>query len=107
MSSATPPPITLRQFQDNIEAIYGERDRARGVESTFMWFAEEVGELARALRARDEDNLREEFADVLAWMCTLASMARVDMERAAARYAAGCPRCHETPCECRRGPARS
>lgn len=78
-----------------------------------MWLAEEVGELSRALRGSDRGNLEEEFADVLAWLCTLASLAGVDMARASAKYGAGCPRCAQSPCACRHrsptappGPAR-
>ena len=93
-------PETLRGFQRRIEAIYGTRDRSRGLAATFMWFAEEVGELSRALRGKDPRALREEFADVLAWLVTLASMAGVDMDRAAQKYASGCPRCHRSPCAC-------
>lgn len=100
-------PLTLRQFQDLIDATYGERDAARGLTSTYMWFAEEAGELARALRKGDPRNLREEVADVLAWLSTLATLAGVDLEDAARRYAAGCPRCGGTPCACERGPSRS
>jgi NTP pyrophosphatase (non-canonical NTP hydrolase) len=90
----------LAEFQARIEAIYGARDRARGLATTFMWFAEEVGELSRALRRTDAANLREEFADVLAWLVTLASITGVDIEQAANKYAAGCPRCRRTPCGC-------
>jgi NTP pyrophosphatase (non-canonical NTP hydrolase) len=97
----------LRAFQACIEETYGDRDRERGLASTYMWFAEEVGELARALRAQDPQNLREEFADVLAWLSTLASIAGVDLEEASQRYAGGCPRCGSVPCSCQRGPARS
>jgi NTP pyrophosphatase (non-canonical NTP hydrolase) len=93
-------PVTLREFQRRIEEIYGARDRARGAEGTFVWFAEEVGELARALLHRRPKALREEFADVLAWLCTLASMTGIDIEEAASKYAAGCPRCRATPCAC-------
>lgn len=92
---------TLRAFQQAIEATYGARDRRRGLEATFMWLAEEVGELSRALRGRDRANLEEEFADVLAWLATLASLARVDLAEASAKYARGCPRCHASPCACR------
>jgi NTP pyrophosphatase (non-canonical NTP hydrolase) len=99
MSGRTGSP-SLREFQERIEAIYGERDRARGVERTFVWFAEEVGELARAILRRDERNLREEFADVMAWLSTLASMSGVDLEEASSKYAEGCPRCRSTPCRC-------
>lgn len=94
--------LGLGAFQRQIEVLYGRRDRARGLSETFMWFAEEVGELSRALRSTDRSSLSEEFADVLAWLVTLASMAGVHMPQAARRYAAGCPRCRATPCACRR-----
>lgn len=94
--------MKLREFQKRIEEIYFEKDKARGVEGTYMWFAEEVGELTRALR-RDDDraNLEEEFADVLAWLSTLASIRGVDLEEVARRkYGAGCPYCKAVPCSC-------
>ena len=95
----------LQEFQRRIEEIYHARDSARGLAGTHMWFCEEVGELTRALRrGRAGDDKRElegEFADVLAWLATLASMAGVDLEAAAcAKYAKGCPRCCATPCAC-------
>ena len=92
----------IAEFQRLIEAIYYERDAARGVAGTHMWFAEEVGELTRALR-RDAggEHLAGEFADVLAWLSTLASIKGIDLEAAAkAKYAEGCPRCRGTPCAC-------
>jgi NTP pyrophosphatase (non-canonical NTP hydrolase) len=94
--------VSIREFQDLIERIYGEKDRARGLAATYMWFAEEVGELTRAVRRGDDRaNMEEEFADVLAWLSTLASIRGVDLEAAARRkYAAGCPYCHATPCAC-------
>ena len=93
--------MTIRDFQQLIERIYGEKDSARGTAGTFMWFSEEVGELSRALRRGRREELEGEFADVLAWLCTLASMHGVDVQAAAAaKYAAGCPRCHATPCSC-------
>ena len=96
----------MREFQQRIEAIYGARDRARGLAGTFMWFAEEVGELSRALRGGDRRNLAEEFADVLAWLVTLASLEGVDVAAAARKYARGCPRCRRTPCACAHRAAR-
>jgi NTP pyrophosphatase (non-canonical NTP hydrolase) len=96
------PATTLVGFQERIEAIYGTRDRARGLGATFMWFAEEVGELSRALRGKDRRALAGEFADVLAWLVTLASIAGVDVAKAAQKYASGCPRCGHTPCRCTR-----
>ena len=93
--------MEIREFQARIEAIYLERDQARGLAGTHMWFCEEVGELTRALRRGQRDELEGEFADVLAWLATLASMAGVDLEAAAsAKYHRGCPRCAATPCNC-------
>ena len=94
--------MTLDEFQKRIERIYFERDNARGVSGTFMWFLEEVGELAHALRADDRENLSEEFADVLAWLSTLASISGVRLKDAARRYADGCPYCGHAPCTCPR-----
>ena len=61
---------------------------------------EEVGELARALRHDDPDQLALEFSDVLAWLASLANLTGVDLETAIARYADGCPKCLASPCAC-------
>lgn len=92
--------MTLREFQERIEAIYGVRDRRRGRDGTFRWLVEEIGELARAMRDQNPGALHEEFSDVLAWTVSLASLCGVDVETAAARYAESCPRCHQVPCVC-------
>jgi NTP pyrophosphatase (non-canonical NTP hydrolase) len=94
-------PAPPGSFQRRIEDIYYDRDSARGVPGTLLWFVEEVGELVRAIRRRERQNLEEEFADVHAWLATLASLHGVDLEAVARRkYAAGCPRCRATPCSC-------
>jgi NTP pyrophosphatase (non-canonical NTP hydrolase) len=93
--------MTLSQFQEIIRNMYGAKDRRRGVEGTFMWFMEEVGELATALRNGTAQERAEEFADVLAWLVTLANVVEVDLESAVqAKYAAGCPGCGKAPCIC-------
>ena len=92
--------MQLSEFQGLIERTYLQRDSARGLGGTFMWFVEEVGELATALRSGSRENLEEEFADVLAWLCTLASLTGVRMEHAVAKYANGCPACGHIPCTC-------
>jgi len=101
--------VTVREFQKLIEAEFGARDARRGMPGTFLWFAEEVGELAEALRRGTQQEREEEFADVLAWLSTLATIAGVDLEGAAlGKYGKGCPRCGKTPCGCREqacGPA--
>ena len=78
--------MDISAFQQLIEQRYGPRDRERGTAATFMWFIEEVGELATALSGNDHANQEEEFADVLAWMCTLANINGVDLEKACEKY---------------------
>lgn len=74
--------LTLHGFQKHIFDRYEKVDRARGTPKTFVWFIEEVGELATALNSTDRANLEEEFADVLAWLCTLANINDVDLAEA-------------------------
>jgi NTP pyrophosphatase (non-canonical NTP hydrolase) len=78
--------MDIQQFQRLIAEKYGKRDRQRGVPATFMWFVEEVGELATALSSQDKTNREEEFADVFAWLCTLANISDVDLEKACEKY---------------------
>jgi len=78
--------VDLRAFQQFINQQYGQRDRQRGISATFMWFIEEVGELATALAGSDHKNKEEEFADVLAWLCTLANINDVDLVKAIEKY---------------------
>ena len=96
--------MTLSQFQEIIRNTYDAKDRRRGVEGTFMWFMEEVGELATALRSGTAHERAEEFADVLAWLATMANVVDVDLESAVqAKYGAGCPGCGKAPCVCEHG----
>jgi len=78
--------MTIKEFQDFIREKYGRRDSERGTPATFLWFMEEVGELASALAGDDHYNKAEEFADVLAWLCTLANINGVDLTEAVAKY---------------------
>ena len=92
--------MDLATLQDVIERTYGERDRERGVPSTVAWLAEEVGELAQAVRKGTQAQREHEFADVLAWVASLANQMAGDLTAAAQRYAPGCPRCAAIPCAC-------
>jgi NTP pyrophosphatase (non-canonical NTP hydrolase) len=92
--------MELAELQAMIEATYGERDRARGADGTFRWWVEEVGEVAKAMRAGEPADLQHELGDALAWLASVANVLGVDLERAAARYASGCPRCGRCPCAC-------
>ncbi len=77
--------LTLSDLQKHVSGRYEAADRARGWPKTFAWFIEEVGELATALNGDDRANLEEEFADVIAWLCTLANVTDVDLAAAVTR----------------------
>ena len=86
MATRGPDELGVKEFQAQIEAIYLERDKSRGTLGTFAWLVEEVGELSRALRSNDRQNLEEEFADVIAWLCTLANINGIDLTKALTKY---------------------
>jgi NTP pyrophosphatase (non-canonical NTP hydrolase) len=96
-----PREVTLADFQQLIRKMYYEKDVVRGTDGTFMWLMEEVGELAAALRKSDPAARAEEFADVLAWLATIANVAGVDLTQAVQqKYGSGCPGCGKFVCMC-------
>jgi NTP pyrophosphatase (non-canonical NTP hydrolase) len=94
------PGVDIAAFQDLMSRTYGERDAVRGRPATVAWLAEEVGELAQAVRKGSPDQQLHEVGDVLAWLASLASQLGLSLDDAAARYANGCPRCRAIPCDC-------
>ena len=93
--------MTLRELQDLIEVMYSSKDEQRGIDGTFMWLMEEVGELAGALREGTQEEIAREFADVLAWLATIANVAKIDLQQAVReKYGNGCPGCGEMVCAC-------
>jgi len=96
-----PANISLADLQALIKEMYFEKDQARGLEGTFLWFAEEVGELATSLRNGSHEERLGEFADVLAWLTTMANVAGIDLSEAIAKkYGSGCPGCRKFVCTC-------
>src|SRR5271167_3002523 len=94
-------PMTLGELQRIIRETYDAKDRRRGVEGTFIWFMEEVGELATALRGGTQEERTLEFADVLAWLATLANIVGMDLDEAVQqKYGTGWPDCGRVPCDC-------
>lgn len=93
--------VSLADFQQLIRDMYFRKDTERGVDGTFMWFMEEVGELAAALRNGTQEEKSGEFADVLAWLTTIANVAGVDLSAAIhKKYGSGCPGCGQFVCTC-------
>jgi NTP pyrophosphatase (non-canonical NTP hydrolase) len=92
--------VNLVELQDVIDRTYGDRDRERGIPPTVAWLAEEIGELAQAVRKGSPADIEHEFGDVLAWVATLANQVGVDLASAVDRYRDGCPKCDAIPCSC-------
>ncbi|MCY2968601.1 MAG: nucleotide pyrophosphohydrolase [Planctomycetota bacterium] len=98
---ADPQPMTLADLQTLIRQMYSSKDEARGVDGTFMWLMEEVGELAAALREGTKQEQALEFADDLAWLATIANVAGIDLQAAVQeKYGRGCPGCGQFVCVC-------
>jgi NTP pyrophosphatase (non-canonical NTP hydrolase) len=93
--------LQIREFQEMMRRLYFHRDSKRGVNGTYEWLVDEVKELGDALNAADKEELEKEFADVIAWLASLANVTDVDLERAAvAKYNDKCPKCGRSPCGC-------
>ena len=91
----------VREFQDMMRRIYFHRDSERGAVGTFDWLVEEVEELGEALKEKNTKAMENEFADVLAWLASLANVVNVNLEKAAmTKYDNRCPKCGQTPCKC-------
>lgn len=93
--------MEIRDFQNLIDKMYSDKDRKRGPAGTFMWMVEEIGELASAIAEGTQQNKEEEFADVLAWLVSLANVENVDLTAALeTKYGSGCPGCGRMACRC-------
>ncbi|MCL2330529.1 MAG: nucleotide pyrophosphohydrolase [Phycisphaerae bacterium] len=94
--------MDLRDFQQLIDQMYSHKDRLRGSAGTYLWLMEEIGELAAAIAGNEsQEHKAAEFADVLAWLVTLANVEGIDLSDAlAAKYGTGCPGCGRMVCTC-------
>jgi NTP pyrophosphatase (non-canonical NTP hydrolase) len=91
----------INEFQNMMRRIYFHRDSERGIDGTFDWLVDEVEELREALKEDDSEAIEKEFADVLAWLASLANITSIDLEKAAlSKYDNKCPKCRQSPCEC-------
>jgi len=93
--------MELAELQQLIDKMYSDKDRERGTDATFLWLMEEIGELASALREGTPEEVAGEFADVIAWLVTLANVTNVDLTKALeCKYGSGCPGCGHMICAC-------
>lgn len=93
--------LRIHEFQNMMRQIYFQRDAERGTIGTLNWLVDEVEELKEALEEGDKNAIENEFADVLAWLASLANVINIDLEKAAkSKYDNFCPKCGLNPCEC-------
>ena len=91
----------IREFQEMMRHLYFHRDSERGVKGTYNWLGDELRELREALKGDDKEAIEEEFADVIAWLASLANITGIDIEKAAIeKYSGKCPKCQKSPCQC-------
>jgi len=93
--------ISIREFQNMMRRIYFHRDSERGAQGTYEWLKEEIDELGEAMQKADRKALGDEFADVIAWLASLANVLKIDLEKVTLRkYNDCCPKCRSSPCKC-------
>jgi NTP pyrophosphatase (non-canonical NTP hydrolase) len=92
--------MRIKNAQELIEASYAEKDKKRGVDGTFMYLVEEIGELATALREESDDSCAYEIADCFAWLISLANLKGINLEKAFIEKYSICGECKQTPCVC-------
>ncbi len=93
--------MEIHEFQDMMKQLYYKRDMERGINGTFNWLVEEVQELGDELKGNNREATEKEFADVIAWLASLANIMGIDLEKAALdKYPHKCPKCQASPCQC-------
>jgi len=93
--------VHIHEFQTMMRQIYFHRDSERGTTGTYNWLVDEVKELEEAIGTQDRKAIGDEFADVLAWLASLANVVGIDLEKVAtSKYDGKCPKCHKSPCQC-------
>jgi len=93
--------VRIHEFQEIMRRVYFHRDSERGIIGTYNWLVDEVEELGAALKRGDRKAVIDEFADVFAWLASLANVVGIDLENAStSKYNKKCPKCHNSPCEC-------
>lgn len=91
----------IHEFQETMKRVFFHRDSERGVKGTYEWLVDEVTELGEAIEGDDLKAAEKEFADVIAWLASLANITGIDLEKAASeKYRGKCPKCQKEYCQC-------
>jgi len=103
---------TVQQWVTHMDVVYGNINRNNGIFFAICRLQEEIGEAKAAHHFDDVANssvtlsmrrlnIAREFADVLAWIFSIASMLDLDLDTTILeQYGGKCYRCGERPCDC-------
>ncbi len=95
--------MKISDFQNLMRELYFHRDSERGINRTFIWLVEEIGELANLIKYEkiEKKHISEEIADIIAWTNSLANLLDIDIEKALSeKYPQKCLKCNSSPCQC-------
>lgn len=100
----------LKRWSFHFQALYGDKNRTRGIENILNRLFKEISELlSLGMRIPNMggslDEIEKEFAlelsDALAWTIAVANFFEIDLEEAVLdRYGNGCWKCHYLSCVC-------
>ncbi len=95
--------MKISDFQNLMRELYFHRDSERGINRTFIWLVEEIGELANLIKYEkiEKKHISEEIADIIAWTNSLANLLDINIEKALSeKYPKKCLKCNSSPCQC-------
>lgn len=108
----TPFSWSLARCCEELNALYGEANREKGVDYAVTRLFSELGEALAAImvplsvydqldQQRSLQEISDELADLLAWLIALSILLNIDLEEATTRrFWPRCRECKRSPCEC-------
>lgn len=94
-------PQSLAAWQEMFSRIYGNINKIKTKQAIWLHFFEELAEVSRELRHGNVEKVREESADVFAWLMAFCTKLGIDIDEVTWRtYPGECNVCHEEKCTC-------
>ena len=94
-------PRSLAKWQRLFERIYGNVNKVAGREKIWLHLLEEIGDVSKAQRRKRMKTIKEELADVFAWLCSLSNLLGIDLDEIVSKtYPGKCDVCKKTTCIC-------
>ena len=95
-------PISLKDWQDMFEEIYGARNAHIDISKMWLKVVAESSKIARLIRKEDHKQLREAIPDFFAWFFSFANLYNTNLEDAIwDKFPGVCPYCEKAElCNC-------